>query len=58
MDLYDVIRHRIVAAGLQNTGSFTIPANQSLLIVEIPSGSKLEKSGNKTMLKDVVIAYK
>ncbi len=58
VDLFDVIHHQIIATDIKDTGSFTIPANQTLLIVEIPSGSKLEKVGGLTMLKDVVIAYK
>lgn len=58
VDLYDAIQHRIVATKITNTGSFIIPANQTMLIVEIPSGSKLEREGKKTMISDVIIAYK
>ncbi|MCK4631577.1 MAG: hypothetical protein KAT40_09040, partial [Bacteroidales bacterium] len=58
VDLYDAISHRIVATRLTETGSFILPANQSMLIVAIPSGSRHERIGNKTMLDDIIIAYR
>ena len=58
VDLYDAIYHRRVAAGVKGIGYFTLPANQTMLIVEIPAKSKLKTVGNKTMLEDIVIAYK
>ncbi|MCF8381142.1 MAG: hypothetical protein K9H49_16330 [Bacteroidales bacterium] len=58
VDLYDAIQHRIVATEITNTGSFIIPAGQTMLIVEIPTGSKPERLGNKIMLNDIIIAYK
>ena len=58
VDLYDAIGHRIVATRLTETGSFTLPANQSMLIVAIPSGSKPGRIGNKTMIGDIIIAYR
>ena len=58
VDLYDAISHRIVATRVTGTGYFTLSANQTMLIVEIPAESKLKTVGNKTMLENIVIAYK
>ncbi len=58
VDLYDAIGHHVVATGVTGTDHFTLPANQTMLIVEIPVGSKLKTVDNKTMLDDIIIAYK
>ena len=58
VDLYDAISHRVVATQVTDTSYFTLPANQTMLIVVIPAKSKLKKIGDKIMLNDVVIAYK
>lgn len=58
VDLFDAISHRIVAKQITGTGNFTLPANQAMLIVVIPALSKLKRIRGKTMLNDIVIAYK
>ena len=58
VDLYDAISHRIVSKQTSETVNFTLPANQSMIIVAIPKGSKFNKVKGKTMLNDIVIAYK
>lgn len=57
VDLYDAISHSLVATQVTETGSFTLPANQAMLIVVIPASSKLKKSKGKIMLNDIVVAY-
>lgn len=56
VDIYDAISHRIVATQVTDTGYFTLPANQTMFIVVIPAKSKLERTGEKIMLNDIVIA--
>ena len=58
VDLYDAIGHHVVVTRVTGTGYFTIPARKTMLIVEIPVGSKLKTVGNKTMLDDIIVAYK
>jgi len=58
VDLYDAISHRIVATRVTDNGLFTLPANMAMLIVVIPSESKLEKRGERIMLDTIIIAYK
>ena len=58
VDLFDAISHRIVASQVTGKGNFTLPAGQTMLIVVIPAMSKLKNINGKTMLNDVVIAYK
>jgi hypothetical protein len=58
VDLYDAISHRIVAKHVTDNGLFTIPADTAMLIVVIPSESKLEKRDGRIMLDSIVIAYK
>lgn len=57
VDLYDAISHRIVASHVTDTGLFTLPANETMLIVVIPAESKLVRKGEKIMLDDIIIAY-
>lgn len=58
VDLYDAISHQIVATHVTDNGLFTLPANMAMLIVVIPTNSKLEKKGEKIMLDSIIIAYK
>lgn len=58
VDLFDAISHRRVATQVTDTGNFILPANQTMLIVVIPALSKLRRIHGKTMLDDIVIAYK
>ena len=39
------------------SGDFTIQADNAMLIVAIPSGSTIEKNGNKIMINEIVVAY-
>lgn len=58
VDIFDAISHRIVATQVTDTGYFTLPADQTMLIVIIPANSKLERIADKVVLNDIVIAYK
>ncbi|MQY78704.1 MAG: hypothetical protein GH151_05835 [Bacteroidetes bacterium] len=58
VDIFDAISHRIVATQVTDNGYFTLPANQTMLIVVIPAKSKLKRIGDKIMLNGIVIAYK
>jgi len=58
VDLFDAISHRIVATQVTDTGNFTLPANQAMLIVIIPANSKPERIADRIVLNDIVIAYK
>ncbi len=58
VDLYDAVSHQIVASHVTDNGLFTLPANKAMLIVVIPSDSKLENQGGRIMLDTIIIAYK
>ncbi len=58
VDLYDAISHKIVATGVKATGHFTLPADKTMLLVAIPAESELEKTGKKTRVNGIVVAYK
>ena len=57
VDLYDAISFKTVARNIEKQGTFILPASQTMLIVAIPSGSKIEKYKNKIMVGDIPIAY-
>jgi hypothetical protein len=57
VDLFDAISHKIVAKNIKKQGAFIIPANKTMLIVVIPSGSELERQDNKTMVGNITVAY-
>ncbi|MEX0981525.1 MAG: hypothetical protein WD577_10140 [Bacteroidales bacterium] len=58
VDLYDAISHEIVASHVADSGSFTLPGGEAMLIVVIPAGSQEEKIGSKTLVNGIVIAYR
>lgn len=58
VDLYDALSHKVVVRNISNSGSFVLQAKKTMLMVEIPAGSKLEKQGDKVKVNDIVIAYK
>ncbi len=58
IDLYDAISHTLVAEGISGVGSFEIPADEAVLLVEIPHGLKVEHSNGKYYANDQVVAYK
>ncbi|SHJ06898.1 hypothetical protein [Pseudozobellia thermophila] len=57
VDLYDAIRHRVIAKGVDNDSSIAIPPKEANLIVEIPAGSPVEQRQGKFYVGDVVVAY-
>jgi hypothetical protein len=57
VDLYDAISHKTVATNVTKMGLFVLPADKTMLIVAIPSGSKLEKHNSKIMIGDIIVAY-
>jgi len=57
VDLYDALTHTTVAKNVSSKGKFTIQGNKAMLIVAIPSGSKIKKNGNKYFANDIAITY-
>ncbi|MFA6652380.1 MAG: hypothetical protein WCS46_06855 [Bacteroidales bacterium] len=43
-DLYDIVSARYLASDVEDRALITIPANQACLVVELPSGSKINKN--------------
>lgn len=58
VDMYDAITHRFVATEVTGIGYFTLPANESMLIVILPAMSKLERVGDQMVLNDTIVSYK
>lgn len=57
VELYDALTHKIVSVGKPGKLEFTLPANQSMLIVVIPSDSEIVKEGTKHLVNNVIISY-
>nr|WP_292960117.1 MULTISPECIES: hypothetical protein [unclassified Allomuricauda] len=57
VDLYDALSHQVIARDVTSESTIEIPAKQSRLIVEIPSGSSVEKREGTYYVEDVVVAY-
>ena len=58
VDLYDAIAHKLVATGVKDEDHFTIHGGATMLIVAIPAGSTLVRSGKAILANNIVVAYK
>jgi hypothetical protein len=56
-DVYDAVSHSIIASGVNGNAAITLPADQALVLVIIPSGSVLEKVAGKTVVGNVIIDF-
>ncbi|WP_461789964.1 hypothetical protein [Pedobacter sp.] len=56
-DLYDMVSKKFVAKNVQTSVNLSIQKHMSLLVVEVPSGSKLVNNGNRLIANQVVIDY-
>jgi len=57
VDLFDVISKKYLAKGLQGNIMIKIPANEAILLVEMPAGMKIKKEGKKLIANERVITY-
>ncbi len=57
VDIYDAVSHRVIADKIVE-GSFIIPGRTAVLAVILPSGTELQRKGNRIMAGDVVVAYR
>ncbi|WP_316816437.1 hypothetical protein [Pedobacter nyackensis] len=56
-DLYDVVAQRFVARNLSRGAKVNIPAQQSVVLVCVPSGKKVERIGKQMLIDGVVVDY-
>lgn len=57
-DLFDIISKKYITRSASNKTIINLPANQSSLIVELPSGSLITKKSNKLFVNEEIISYK
>jgi hypothetical protein len=57
-DLFDIISKRYLATSVKNETEIEIPADQALVIVELPSGAKIERDNEKLLVNGKIISYK
>lgn len=57
-DLYDLVSGSYLAKNTTGSASVQIPAGEAVLVVSLPSGTKLKKDGKKLKAGNTVIAYK
>ncbi|WP_231424588.1 hypothetical protein [Pedobacter sp. Leaf250] len=57
VDLYDAVAQKFIARNVTAKSNVTIGGNQSALIVEVPTGSKITTANKKLLANDVVIDY-
>ena len=56
-DIYDAVSHRIVKSAFSKAAFITIPADQAVVAVIIPTGSIFKYNGGKTLVNSSVIDY-
>ncbi|MBN2595714.1 MAG: hypothetical protein JXR82_02910 [Marinifilaceae bacterium] len=57
VDLYDIVSGKLVAEKIFGKGSFSIEGNKAMVVVEIPAGSKIERSKEKVTANGIVISF-
>ncbi|WP_320020168.1 hypothetical protein [Labilibaculum manganireducens] len=55
--LYDIVSGKLVAEKIFGKGSFSIEGNKAMVVVEIPAGSKIERSKEKVTANGIVISF-
>ncbi|HCW07491.1 MAG TPA: laminin G [Cytophagales bacterium] len=56
-DIYDAISETIIKTGATGNSSITVPGNQVLLLVYLPSGSSTVASNGKLVVGDKIVDY-
>lgn len=56
IDLYDAVTETVIKSNVSGETEIDIEANQSVIIVEIPTNSTLVKTDNQTKIEDIVIS--
>ena len=57
-DLFDIVSRTYLARNIQDTGTIEIPAGEAVVMVQLPSGTRLKAEGRKIKAGDSVIAYR
>lgn len=57
-DLFDIVSRRYLARGVKNSAKITLPADASVIIVELPAGAAIETASDGTLsVNNNIIAY-
>jgi hypothetical protein len=57
-DIFDIVSKKYLAAGKRGNVIIDIPAGEAIVVVVLPTGTKLKVDGLKITAADVVIAFK
>ncbi|MFO7369165.1 MAG: hypothetical protein R6X09_02720 [Bacteroidales bacterium] len=58
VDLFDIVSRRYLAKGERGNVSLKLPADEAVLMVVLPAGTRLKIEGSKIKAGNTVIAYK
>ncbi|GHU94546.1 hypothetical protein FACS1894156_2860 [Bacteroidia bacterium] len=56
-DVFDIVSKRYLAKNVNTNVSVTIPADQAVIAIELPAGTKIKMDGNVLKAGDDIIAY-
>lgn len=58
VDVFDIVTKKYIAKAISTDYKIEIPADQASLLVELPTGVKIEKRKNSLVANGITIAYK
>jgi len=58
LDLFDIVSKKYLAQNAEGNIAIEIPAGEAVLVVVLPAGTRIKKSGSKLMAGETVIAFK
>ena len=58
VDVFDIVTKKYIAKAISTDYQIEIPADQASLLVELPTGVKIEKRKNSLVANGITIAYK
>lgn len=57
IDLYDSIENRVIARGVADSYSLTLPADTATILVRLPAGSRITTQGRRSSVGEIVFDY-
>jgi hypothetical protein len=56
-DLFDILTKSYLAKSVNKSSTITLPADEAVLIMELPSGTKIRKEGDRLLAGDKIVSF-
>ncbi|KUK77409.1 MAG: Uncharacterized protein XD92_0811 [Proteiniphilum acetatigenes] len=56
-DLFDILSKSYLAKSVNKSSTITLPADQAVLVMELPSGTKIRQEGDRLLAGDKIVSF-